>query len=92
MTNERLPTLGDRVKDQVSGFTGIVMAHVSYLHGCVRLAVAPEQLDSGKVIEERYFDQTQLELVDAGVFQPTILPYAPPTGGPPDRERGNFRR
>jgi hypothetical protein len=91
--------LGDRVKDPVSGYTGIVTGITTWLHGCVRMGVMSETLHEGKPIDERWFDQSQLRLVERGVHTPLTLgvvesPAAPPIRSPggPAREGGNFRR
>lgn len=92
--------LGDRVKDPITGFTGIVMAITTWLHGCVRVVVQPEKLkDDGKPGDDLAFDQSQLELVDAGVHTPMVLAVAPApepiqrrANGGPSREGANFKR
>lgn len=51
--------LGDRVKDPITGFAGIVTAVTTWLHGCIRITIEPEKLDKdGKPQEGRAFDQT----------------------------------
>lgn len=62
--------LGDRVKDQVSGFSGIVTAEYNYLHGCRRLQVSPEKLYEGKPIDAYIFDEGALRLVAKSVVEP----------------------
>jgi hypothetical protein len=62
--------LGDRVKDIVTGFQGIIMARTSWLYGCDRYTVVPEKLDKdGKVQDGSSFDEPQLKLIKAGVVQ-----------------------
>jgi hypothetical protein len=58
---------GDRVKDKVSGYAGIVVAEHRYLNGCVRLSVQSEKLVEGKPPEAQAFDVEQLVLVKGGV-------------------------
>ena len=72
--------LGDRVKDKISGFTGIVNARVNYLNGCTRCGVASEETHDGKLIEDMYFDETQLVIMDPVVVVP--VKGAAPVGGP----------
>ena len=92
--------LGDRVKDPITGFTGIVIVISSFLHGCVRIGVQPETLHEGKPKEEHYFDQSQLVLIDKRVHEPMVLEVveAPPTTekrrsiGGPAREGKGFRK
>lgn len=92
--------LGDRAKDPISGFGGIVTSITHWLHGCIRLGVTPEMLDKdGKPKDERYFDQSQLRLVKRGVHIPMVLevaavPEAPSkrASGGPAREAPGFGR
>jgi hypothetical protein len=72
--------LGDKAKDMISGFTGIVTGEFNYLNGCVRLQLDPSKLDKdGKRQEGCIFDIEQLELVKAGVHK-----VKSPSGGPRD--------
>lgn len=93
--------LGDRVKDPISGFSGIAHAITTWLNGCIRVAVQPETLDKeGKVREDRYFDQGQLVVVKKRVHTPVALTVAPVrpapitrrSNGGPSREGSNFRQ
>lgn len=76
--------LGDKVKDQVTGFSGIVIARVEYLHGCIRFEVQPDKLLDGKPSESSQFDEPQLTLVSKAKVDVSERPtpeYKPP-GGP----------
>lgn len=61
--------LGDRVKDSLTGFTGIVTAQVSYLTGCDQCQVLPASTDQSKINEAHWFDVERLKLVESGVVQ-----------------------
>lgn len=61
--------IGDRVKDKITGLTGIVVSRHDYLHGCARFCIQPEILHEGKPVEQSTFDELQLDLVEAGVIQ-----------------------
>lgn len=91
--------LGDRVKDPISGLTGIATSVCTFLHGCIRIGITPETAKDGKESEARYFDQSQLVLVKAGVHTPMVLAVveAPPaetrrSRGGPSREGSGFAR
>lgn len=61
-----VPKLGDRARDRVTGYTGIVVAETKWLNGCVRLSIQPEELDKdGKVRDSTTFDIEQLDIVAA---------------------------
>jgi hypothetical protein len=81
-------TLGQKVRDIVTGFTGIAIARVEYLNGCVQFCVKPPVDKDGKMESGEYIDDSQLELVD-GEIQSTLLTKnsdgGPSSDSPPDR-------
>lgn len=52
--------LGQKVKDTVSGFTGIAVSKHIYLQGCVRVTLQPEVDKDGKLPECQTFDEPNL--------------------------------
>lgn len=68
-----VPELGDRVRDPITGFTGIVTVTAHYLNGCSRCGVAPEEMKDGLPQMEQHFDQAQLTVVDKGAFKPATV-------------------
>jgi hypothetical protein len=77
--------LGDKAKDSISGFTGIVTGKFSFLNGCVRMRIDPDKLDkSGLVIDGRDFDEEQLVLVKAAKAR-IVAPSGGPRPGPSSR-------
>ena len=57
--------LGSKVKDVVSGFTGIVIGRYHYLYGCTRYGVQP-RTEKGKpnsLPNTKTFDEPQLKVV-----------------------------
>ena len=85
--------LGFTVKDQISGFTGVVTAKTEWLNGCVRYGVQSRKLNDGEPLAAQWFDEDDL-LVLPGVAQ--LILKAPltegatvsPTGGPRPMETG----
>jgi len=55
--------LGSIVKDKITGFTGIAMSSTTWLFGCVRIHVEPQELHDGKPIAMQVFDEQRLEIV-----------------------------
>jgi len=56
--------LGDKVKDNISGFTGIVTSYTKFITGCDRCFVCPDKLDKeGSVIDGHSFDVLELAIV-----------------------------
>lgn len=82
--------LGDRVRDRITGYEGIVIAETNWLNMCTRYTVQGESLkDSGKPVESMSFDDRDLELLakdPKGYFAKGKPVKA--TGGPrPEPER-----
>jgi len=76
--NKRI-TLGDKVKDLVSGFTGIATARHTYLNRCDRVTVQPAYISKeGKLPGSCTFDEPQLKVLKAKV----VAQGSKLTGGP----------
>jgi hypothetical protein len=56
--------LGRNVRDQITGFTGIVTGVVVYITGCNQSLVAPPVGADGKLIDAAWFDEQRLVYVD----------------------------
>ena len=58
--------LNTYVKDNVSGFPGIILGRTEHSTGCIQYGVSPEDLDKdGKLKEWEWFDEIRLEFVKA---------------------------
>jgi len=53
-----------KVKDTVTGFSGVVMAATNYLTGCDRYSVQPTELKDGRPQDPYAIEEWRLELVD----------------------------
>jgi hypothetical protein len=52
--------LGQKCKDEITGFQGVITARIEYLNGCIRYAVqSNKRTAEGKIIED-YIDEEQL--------------------------------
>lgn len=73
--------LGDRVKDRVSGFEGIVFHRSEWLTNCNTYGVKPTKLDKeGKPCDSVVFDEPMLELVSKNTHSGISPEHK--TGGP----------
>lgn len=81
------PALGDRVKDKISGMTGIVVGITDWIYGCRRVIVQPEALDAGKPVEAFNLDEPQVTVVKRGVLDPTGGKPKPTFGPRPNATR-----
>jgi len=61
-------TLGDKVKDSVSGFKGVAVARHLYLQGCSRISIQPEVDKEGKLPELQTFDEPLLVSIKKSKF------------------------
>ncbi len=49
--------LGQKVKDSISGFEGIVVGRAEYLYGCVRCQLAGKDADKDVWIDEQRLEE-----------------------------------
>lgn len=64
--------LGDRAKDRISGFRGIVAGVTEWLYSSDRLIIQPEGMEDGLPIENRCFDREQVVLIKQGVIKDAV--------------------
>lgn len=63
--------LGDKVKDGVSSFVGIVTGRTDYLNGCRQYLLEGTNADGDP--KGRWVDEAQLDLEEAGAFTPRAV-------------------
>jgi len=86
---------GDKVKDRISGFEGVVTGTTIYLNGCVRFIIQPKIDKDGKMPNPEWIDEEQLEVLEKKAFKKEEvvisiaqkpdsieIPTARKTGGP----------
>ena len=78
--------LADKVKDIVTGFTGIVTSRHEYLNGCARLNVQPKINKDGTLPKSATFDEPQLEIKKRGYVK-----IGPKDIGGPEKEMPDLR-
>ncbi len=62
--------LGKKVKDKITGFTGVAVAECKYINGCLCYEVRPERLKDGCMLKTEWIDVQQLELVNPKLSVP----------------------
>ena len=75
--------LGDKVKDSISPFGGIVVAEIKYMNGCKRYQIQREKLEGGKIITE-WIDEEQLIITSKAKVEPVLKQRKKDPGGPGD--------
>ena len=76
--------LGNKVRDTVTGFTGIAVARTIWLYGCERIAIEPQELHEGKTIDEHWFDDQRVEVLEETA--PVVSTASVATSGGPQRD------
>lgn len=71
---------GDKVKDIISGFTGIVTGKAQYMTGCNQTLVS--QQDSAAKAEAAWFDDSRLKVVKQSAVSLPRAAVARNPGGP----------
>lgn len=82
--------LGDKVKDKLTGFEGIIIVNSTYLNGCIRVGIQSDKLQGGKPLDVEYVDIVQVEVLQKGVIKPhhqTQVEIEPPAGPAPIPQR-----
>jgi len=59
--------LGQKAKDKVTGFTGVIVSRITYLFGCDQYGLSPEAKD-GKLNDTLYFDEGRIEILGRGIL------------------------
>ena len=72
------PELGDKVKDRITGFEGVVDSTHQYLSGLKQCGVLPLQLKNGIPQRIQFIESPQLEVIQAGFVDATKLQHIPP--------------
>ena len=78
--------LGDRVKDRVTEYVGIVDARKQHLNGCIMYSVqGPVDPDNPELKAGWWIDEIQIEFVDVGLNEEPVEKSS--TGGPMTRAK-----
>ncbi len=62
-----MQNLGRNAKDKITGFTGVIVAKISYLTGCDQYGITPKVNKEGKTGDTSYFDVNRIEILKGGV-------------------------
>ena len=84
--------LGDKVRDDVTGFEGIVTSVHSYLHACRRIGVSPPVDKEGKHVDGWTIDEPQLTVIEVRSYVPPVDVNGTKNGGPTTRGAGTATR
>jgi hypothetical protein len=68
--------LGQKAKDKITGFEGIITGKIQYLFGCDQYGLAPEAKD-GKINDTQWFDEGRIEITGQGVLPEEVTVEKP---------------
>ena len=69
--------LGDRVRDKITGFKGIVTGITQWLYGCTRIVILKEKVERDGKAQEMCIDEPQAELIQKAVVKRAVPESAP---------------
>ncbi len=72
--------LGQKAKDKVTGFQGILVGRAEYLFGCTQYCMCPTVDSDGKVRDSQWFDEGRIEVIGEGIAPSQVKADKP--GGP----------
>ena len=77
--------LGNKVRDNITGFDGIATGRCVYLFGCAQILVSPDRLDKdGAEIKGVWFDEQRIETVEERTV--AVSAESSATSGGPQRD------
>ena len=59
--------LGQKAKDKITGFEGILTGRCEYLYGCDQYLLTPSVDKEGKRQDGEWFDEGRIEIIGDGV-------------------------
>ena len=71
--------LGDKAKDDITGYQGVIVAITEWLNGCRRTTIQTSEMVEGKPVESQTFDAEQVSRVGRN---PPAKREQSRTGGP----------
>jgi hypothetical protein len=77
--------LGSKVRDTLTGFSGMLTGRTEWLYGCIRLGIDPCKVNKdGKPIETEWFDEQRVEVIESK--KPKVSKGSKATTGGPVRD------
>lgn len=77
-------TLGSKVQDTITGFTGIAIGRTEWQYGCARICVQSQELHNGEPIPPQTFDEQQLVVIKEEL--PVVSPDSSAKSGGPQHD------
>lgn len=65
-------TLGNRAKDKITDFMGILTGKCEYLYGCTQWCIMPPVKLDGSLPDGKWFDEGRIEFIDTGILPASV--------------------
>lgn len=73
--------LGQKAKDKITGFKGILTSRHQYITGCDQYTISPDTMDKENKLQDDYsFDEGRIEIIGKGIEISDVQAATP--GGP----------
>lgn len=72
--------LGQKAKDKITGFTGIITARTQYITGCDHYCLTPEVGRNGEQKDVAWFDEGRIQITGKGIAVASVAGKS--NGGP----------
>ncbi len=74
--------LGDKLKEEITGFEGIAVSRCQYLNGCIRYGIQSNKLKADGEVNEIWFDEQSLKRTGPGINKKKVAKTEKHPGGP----------
>ena len=64
--------LGQKAKDIITGFEGIIVGKADYLYGCSQYGIVPQLNKDGKRGDCEWFDEGRIRVLGKGVLPKSV--------------------
>ena len=68
--------LGQKAKDKITEFEGIITGHVEYLYGCDQYGLTPPAVN-GETKDTQFFDEGRIEVISRGILPEEVTAVKP---------------
>lgn len=72
--------LGQKGKDKITGFEGIITGRAQYLYGCIQYCITPK-IKADVIKDSQWFDEGRIEITGKGI-EPKEVTIEDEPGGP----------
>lgn len=75
--------LGQKGRDKVTGYEGIITGYCKHLYCCGQYSINPGKGSDGKLLEIHWFDEGRIEIIGEGIHAKDVTAKKPGADLPP---------